>query len=412
MLENRITAIALTRIELNNKGSHSTLEAKLYPGELKKMVSDPKHIYRDLKKVAKLITGRSILMENGNGDFKAFSLIPYAEYVNGVFTIKFNEELKDYIIGLKNNYTVFELEVVKKFKLNASFRLYEILKKEAYKIPKTKDGYTLAIYNLSELRFILGLANNESTLVRNSIATYKSNIDWDIVYSKLDKKDKKYEDWREFRRCIIEPARKELEEVSDICFDYKGIREGRSIKKILFTIRRNTPVETNQEQSISENDYDQLELLTMAHQELYREFIGHNDLTKEDIDLLLEKASYEETSVRRAIALADKQGQINNYVGWLIRCIENSYYETQTLSGSSKQAEIISNFKEKYEEEKPNISKSVWEKIKQKPEFEEFLSAIPGNLTESQLEVVYESEELVQMFTDWKLKMFSQKEAE
>ena len=147
-----------------------------------------------------------MFLEDGNGNFKAFSIIPNAEYVDGIFTIKFNNELKSHVLGLEKNYTSLELSVMTDFKKNSSFRLYEGLKKEAYKIPKGEGCYTQAEYNISELRFIIGLANSDDQMVKNAMATMGRVIDWDKLYEKLDKKDKKYEEWRDFQRRVIKPA--------------------------------------------------------------------------------------------------------------------------------------------------------------------------------------------------------------
>ena len=67
LLENQVMAIALTRIEANAVDIDGSLEARLYPGELKRLVSDPAHIYRDLKKMSKAITGHTMFLEDGKG---------------------------------------------------------------------------------------------------------------------------------------------------------------------------------------------------------------------------------------------------------------------------------------------------------------------------------------------------------
>ena len=177
LLENQIMAIALTRIEVNASDREAPMEAKLYPGELKKLVSDPAHIYRDLKKLAKSITGHTMFLEDGKGNFKAFSVVPNADYIDGVFIIKFNNELRDHVLGLEKNYTSLELSVMTDFKKNSSFRLYEVLKKEAYKIPKKEGAFAQVEYNISELRFIIGLANSDDQGVKNAMANMGRQYD-------------------------------------------------------------------------------------------------------------------------------------------------------------------------------------------------------------------------------------------
>ena len=413
LLENQVMAIALTRIEVNAKAQDYPLEARLYPGELKKLVSDPAHIYRDLKKLAKTITGHIMFLEDGAGNFKAFSVVPNAEYIDGVFTIKFNNELRSHILGLEKNYTNMELAVMTDFKRNTSFRLYEVLKKEAYKIPKSPKGAFVQVeYNISELRFIIGLANSDDQGVKNAMANMGKRIDWDELFDKLDKKDKKYEEWRDFQRRVIKPAQEELEEKSDIRFEYEGIREGRKTKRIIFTIFNNTPknptIIDERKMLLDANSVQdrQLEMPLDVYPELYEDFVGHNHLDKEDITLLIKKAGGSEAKVRRAIEMADKQDNISNYMGWLIRCIEEDYMQVETVSGSVEKAKIAQEIKATVEENKKNrkIQEAVWNKTKTKEDFINFATMLLDNgLSLEQLEAVYTCEEMVQMYADWKV---------
>ncbi len=409
LLENQIMAIALTRIEVNASDREAPMEAKLYPGELKKLVSDPAHIYRDLKKLAKSITGHTMFLEDGKGNFKAFSVVPNADYIDGVFIIKFNNELRDHVLGLEKNYTSLELSVMTDFKKNSSFRLYEVLKKEAYKIPKKEGAFAQVEYNISELRFIIGLANSDDQGVKNAMANMGNTINWDELFEKLDKKDKKYEEWRDFQRRILKPAQEELKEKSDIRFEYEGIREGRKTKRLLFTIYRNVP--KNQEviserQKIIEANvaaFRQLEMPMDTFPDLYGDFVGHNKLTKEDIDLLLKKADYQEERVRGAIAMADAQDSLTNYMGWLIRCIEKGYGQVETVAGSAQRADDIHEIREGMEKNKDIIVARAWERTKSKEDYDEFIGMIEKNgLTEELLESIYPVSETLQMYADWK----------
>lgn len=411
LLENQVMAIALTRIEVNSNDKDSPLEARLYPGEIKKLVSDPAHIYRDLKKLAKTITGHTMFLEDGKGNFKAFAVVPNADYIDGVFVIKFNNELRDHVLGLEKNYTTLELSVMTDFKKNASFRLYEVLKKEAYKIPNGKDNYTQIEYNISELRFIIGLANSDDQSVKNAMASMKS-IDWDELYEKLDKKDKKYEEWRDFQRRILIPAKEELEEKSDIRFEYEPVKEGRKTKRILFTIYRNIPKNPeiiDERQALFEattKPNRQLEMPYDLYVELYDEYVGHNQLSKEDIDLLFKKAGGEAEKVRNAIELADKQPSIDNYMGWLIKCIENDYQATEVIEGSYEDAQDVKAVLNSYEALKESgiPQAKAWARIKGKDDYSDFIEfVILNGISEEQLEVIYSTEELVKMYTDYKM---------
>ena len=63
LMENQLMAIALTNIEVSHvPGKEPVLQARLYPGQLKQLISDPAHIYRDLKALAKSITGHTMFI--------------------------------------------------------------------------------------------------------------------------------------------------------------------------------------------------------------------------------------------------------------------------------------------------------------------------------------------------------------
>lgn len=418
LLENQVMAIALTKIEVDAKDKDAPLQAKLYPGDLKKLVSDPAHIYRDLKKLAKSITGHTMFLEDGKGNFKAFSVVPNADYIDGVFIIKFNNELRDHVLGLTSSYTNLELAVMTDFKRNTSFRLYEVLKKDAYKIPKntsTVDEPRVQVeYNISELRFIIGLANSDDQIVKNAMANMGKNIDWDDLYEKLDKKDKKYEEWRDFQRRILKPAQEELAEKSDIRFDYEGLREGRKTKRILFTIYRNIPsnpeIIDERQRIIDENTvpFRQLEMPYDTYPELYDELIGHNGLCKEDITLLLKKANYNPNKVREAVKMADEASNnsfINNYMGWLIKCLEEGWGEKGVVEGSSDKAAVVTAVMDEYDKaDKEGLAKKSWDRIKSKPEFAGFIEAIEEEgMDVEQMEVIYSYQELTKAYTDFRL---------
>ncbi len=412
LLENQVMAIALTRIEVNINDDDSPLEARLYPRELKKLVSDERHIYRDLKALAQSITGHTMFMEDGKGNFKAFSVVPTATYKDGVFVIKFNDELKEHILGLERNFTTLELSVMTDFTKNSSFRIYELLKKDLYKSkPEVNGGRVEVLYNISEFRFMIGLANGDDPVVAKAMSRMGKAIDWDALYKKLDKKSRKYDDWYELQRNVLKPAQQELEEKSDIRFEYEGLKKGRKTAEIMFRIYRNKPsvsVITKKKEIDRNGSNRQLEMPYDLEQyaPLYDDFIGHNELTKEDIDMLLKKANFNPQKVRDAIELADKQQYINNYMGWLIKCILEDYTHTEVLEGSAEDADRIEQIKKDYEEGKKSgdIQRAVWVRVQNNADFPNFTEMLESNgVTLEQVVSIYKLDDVLQMYADWKV---------
>ncbi|SDW44348.1 Initiator Replication protein [Lachnospiraceae bacterium KHCPX20] len=381
LLENKLMAIALTRIETEYKDGETVLKARLYPGELKELISDPNHIYRDLAAVSKSIIGHTMFLEDGNGNFQAFAVVPNAKYEDGVFEIEFNRKIKEHILGLDKNYTLLKLSIMTGFSSNATFRIYELLKKDLYRCdPKVNGGRFNVEYNLCEFRFLIGIANSDNPFVKKAVDSMKE-IDWDELYTILIKKgskyDAKYKEPSKLKKDILDVAQKEIGEKSDLRFDYELIKIGRAYKKILFSIYPNrvkeaTQIEKNKEFIERLQEPRQMEIpmdSTVENQHLYEKYVGHAGLAKEDIDLLLKKADWDASVVESAIKYADKQDVIENYVGYLVRAVEQKWYDTEPIvvvNGSKEKGdrikeaqEIIKNRTD--EEEKIRLA-DIWKK--------------------------------------------------
>ena len=390
LLENQVMAIALTRIEENTDDVNNPLEARLYPGELKKLVSDDTHIYRDLKALAKTITGHTMFLEDGKGNFKAFSVVPNADYQDGVFIIKFNHVLKDHLLGLDKNFTTLELSMMTNFSRNSSFRIYELLKKDLFRSkPSVNKGRVDVEYNLFEFRFLIGIANSDNVYVQNRIKTMKV-VDWEELYRILEKNgnknDIKYKTTDRLQKECLDMAKDELERKSDIRFEYELVRIGRPYKKIVFHIYPNAAKDEKEIKEIERRQRDLEKLggkyrqheiprdISSETQKLYEDYLYHNGLDKSDIDLLMKKAAYDPEDVRSAIEYTDKQGEVNNYMGYIVRCIEGRYFEDTpvvVVDGSMEKADAMDNIrKNAYSDER---KLKVWESTKQKEDFNEFL---------------------------------------
>lgn len=114
-------------------------------------------------------------------------------------TLKFAPELKPYLLGLKEFFTSYKLENAIRLTGKYSFRLYEVFKCNEFK--KTLE------FKLSDLTEILVLG--------------KSYRYFDI------------------KRQILETAKRELTEKTDIIFDYEEIKCRKKVVALKFHIRAN-----------------------------------------------------------------------------------------------------------------------------------------------------------------------------
>lgn len=417
LIENQITAIALTRIQQKIKDGKTSLMAEIYPGELKKILGSDNNIYRTLRQLGVQMTGRTMLIEDGKGNFKSFSFINNANYIDGTFTVIFNEELRPLISNLENKFTIYELSILTEFEHNSSYRLYELFKKEMYDTnPKMVNGEIHLEYNISELKFTIGICDIDNSSIKNERARMGNNIDYDILFSKLEKGSRKYERWNDFEKRVIIPAQQELKEKSNIWFEYEPVKtKGRKIGRIKFILHKqeynnNNLINKQKVIAAGKKDFNevinednrQLEIPMDLYVEIYNDYVGHNELTKEDIDLLLQKANYDKLKVVEAIEMADRQENLTNYMGWIIRCIEENYTNTETIRGSHETAVKVKSIQEDFESKIPDLAEKTWKKIKKRDNFPEFINFIKeSGMTLSMYEELYECDERNKEYFQW-----------
>lgn len=405
ILENKIMAIALTRIEIKD----GCPVARLYPGEIKQLLgkNTDTNIYKKLKRTAKLMTGHQIVIEDSKGNFSIFTMVNNADYVDKQFIITFNKNMTPFVHQLKNNFTTYEVATLMKIEKAHSYRLYELLKKEIYRSdPNINNGVVTKEYGLSELKCTIGLANTDEAGVQRAIADGKS---WDEIYYNVVK-DKSFEVWYEFRRQVLEVAKKELAEKSDIIFDYEPLKygSGAKVRRIRFYIAKNEPKQKDE----LKNTINMLNSMNEAQTETEEDrsgiytYIGHNKLTRDDIIEFLRVADGDEDKVEKAITLADKQEYIKNYVGWIISCIKGKYKEaTETIQGSAEQAEKVNALRQEVIDHEADIAVRIWNKIKKKEDYNTFVEYLNSQgITEDTIEVVYDTNERIDLYTTWKTK--------
>lgn len=117
---------------------------------------------------------------------------------SGKITIKLDDDLQKYVIGLFDNYTQYELLSTLPMKSNYSFRIYELLKSYAFTKQHTFD--------IDELKQILAAET--------------------------------YTNFKDFRRKVIEIAVKEINLYTDIEVSWEPITKGRKVIQIKFSIKQ------------------------------------------------------------------------------------------------------------------------------------------------------------------------------
>lgn len=181
-------------------------EFTLYSFEIKEFCKvcgiEPKgDMYNLIKAQIKDIADKSLWIETENGEtLVRWIEKPYIDKKRGRIQIKLDEDMKPYLLQLKEKFTEYELIYTLNFKSKYSIRLYEYLK--SLHFDKFKE-YTKTI----------------------PIATFQRLL------------DSTYKEFKDFHTRVLKPAQKEINLYSDIIFDYELIKQGRKATEIKISVK-------------------------------------------------------------------------------------------------------------------------------------------------------------------------------
>lgn len=365
LLENQLTSICLSRVREQNGEYIATIT----PTEIKKIFKkqDDTRIYKKLYVAANNLNGKPIAAEDGKGNFDIISVIIGAHYRKGVFSLEFNPKMKAYLFELKDKYTSYTLANVLDFKSEYSFRIYELCKMEAWKIKDDIPVYVTE-YGLSELRCIIGDVDTGSTKLQTMM--HEPHPDWDKIVELAP--NKSHERWDNFRRQVLDVAKREINSQCDICIDYKPVKAGKGSKvvKVQFFVKRNNAYKASDVKERADRvkslnkEYEKKELYAPSPELL--KYIDHNKLKKKELMIFLNDAAGDNELVVKAIKMADEQPNIKSYVGWIRNCIRNDCFEKpiHTITGSAEKGEVVDNAQEDISNNEEQYLSRYWEKAK------------------------------------------------
>ena len=374
LIENKIFALATKKADYDNTGK---LSVKITASELRGLLHvSGNGFYDTLKKAAVSMRGRALYLENKyKQEFAYINLLTSAIFKNGVFTINFNPEVNFLISDLKRDYTSMRLSTLFQFRSVYSFRLYEILKVHAFKINKHNDPIIVE-YGLSELKITLNMIEIEDKEIK--LELQKKSPDYDKIVHEMVGQEP-FADWYRFKINVLEKAIHEINETTELFVQYKTIRKGRGGKvvKIIFYVSLHEMVDAEAtEISTPKKKVKRKELIAEV-----REMIKEIELTDKDITALLKAADNNVNKIEKYYYLSLQQGYIKNWMGWMIGAIRDDYEEpVPMLEGSVEKAKKIKKVQEEYERDKEQVAKTVWDKTKKEPLFDEFLDYINMNI--------------------------------
>lgn len=161
-------------------------------------------MYSELQKVTRKLIGRVLTIRDSSKNLTLqvawLSVASYWEK-EGFIDLKIASELRPYLLALKKEFTVINLTDVMALSSIYAIRIYEILKQYG---PLGER-----ILSLEDLRSQCGIA------------------------------EQKYKRFNDFKKDILERAKKEINEKTDILIDYEEIKTSRKVTSIHFKIKSN-----------------------------------------------------------------------------------------------------------------------------------------------------------------------------
>ena len=338
--ENKLLAAALYSLQNAATDKNGDIVAVMPAAQLKEIFGKGNSIYSHLKPVAASLIGRSIGIEDDEKkEFHYMTIVTDAEYKNGVCTITFNKKLKEKLLQIQNKFTLLSLPVMMDMTSVYSFRLYELLKSEAFignrSCQMTMDGGFEFYIGLSELKLELGVVDASEKKVQE-ILNGKEKPDYDKAVKVAT--EKSYDEWRDFKKNVIDVATKEITEKTDIDLTYETKRTGRGGKTsgIVFRIK---PKGLEEKIEVVDASSEVVEK-TITEDEKYELIDQVKDLIEEKISTknimsILEAAGYDYEKVRRQYNNSKKAKKIGNIVGWMIEAVKNDYSSPVEKVGAS-----------------------------------------------------------------------------
>lgn len=167
--------------------------------------------YDLLKKQIKAIADESvwITMPDGLTD-TLFRWIekPRIKKKSGIIELRLDEDLRPYLLQLRQNFTKYDIIYTLNFKSKYTIRLYELIKSIHYQELETLEYK----FSLEKLRKLTGSENHKT--------------------------------YQHFKDRVLLPAIREINQYSDKIIEFEPLKDGRTVKAIKFYISTKTPVET------------------------------------------------------------------------------------------------------------------------------------------------------------------------
>lgn len=333
-------------------------------------------VYMELEDIANGLTSKNIHLRQEDGSFEFLTITNMVKYDadEGAIFVELNNNLLTYLLKSPK-----QIESEKK-----QLELKE--KKDRIDALKTeKAGWAYTSY---QLKYHLILQSNHALRFYELLKQYES-IGKRVLYVEeikiLLEIEERYSAYADFKRNVILLAQKELKSKTDICFDFEEIKKRRRVYAIRFTIYKNNRVEEGLNNKIKseskvektseflEDNFDE----TIAELKKLRK-PSDEEMTDQKALQLINR--FGENYIKNCIALLKQEDKStkNNFVGFVIKAIENNWLDDKILEIGRKEKKL-----EKIKEKKQDEEQAKKE--------EEYVDNLYGKYWENQLELLLAS---------------------
>lgn len=255
--------------------------------------------YTEIPKITKELMKKVFEIQEGNTIIQTawLSGVRY-EKGSGMVILKFNPDLKPYMLQLNTLFTQYKLINILSMKSKYSPRIYEILKCNEFK----KQGYIEV--EVDDLR-------------------------------KLLRTEDIYPLYADFKRFILIRTQKELNKLTDISFEFEEIKTGRKVTSIRFYIRSKSiskPQKVHEEIAATKEDIESIKEKELIKQVEHIILEGIKPLEARKI---LSAANWNIEIIKEKYNIAKATNNIKNLVAWIIEAIKQDYSAPKILKNTN-----------------------------------------------------------------------------
>lgn len=306
---------------------------KVYKFTANELMEDLKlnNNYDDLKEAIRKLLTRLIIIRTEQ-TVLATTFLSSAEYFkNTTIELSFDKKLKPYLLQLKNNFTMYQFENVIALSSVYAIRIYELCKQ----YQKIKER----IIEIEDLKEILDI-------------------------------EEKYKKYNDFKKYVLEIAKREINEKTDINISFEEIKTGRKVSAIRFLISAKKEIKAIKNKEIIEN-IEEVKEYPEEVLELFNILPFGEQVEKRKAELAELLKSHTFDYLKKDIEYCNGQSPAK-YWGYFIKSVNSGHYSSAELEKAKlkeqqklKKKEQEEKLKKEQEERELKLKKLIEKKFKE-----------------------------------------------